>query len=306
LSVASAKKPQVSVVIAAYEMPRQIERTVRSLSPTMQLGIDADDYELIVVDNGSRETIDSEGCERWGALLRWIRIDDAPPSPAMALNRGIAAASAPLVGAMIDGARMASPGLLEHALIASATCPRPVIASLGFHLGSQPQRRAIKAGYDAGAEAALLDEIGWEEDGYRLFDISVPAVSSNKGWLVPPLESNALFMPTELWSELGGFAEEFSAPGGGMVNLDLFARACELPDSRLIILLGEATFHQVHGGVATNDLTTSFAEMRVEYERLRGHPYQRPTVQPLLLGELRSRALPAFERSLRQAASEPV
>lgn len=278
-------------MLAAYDMPRQIERTVRSLSPSMQRDIGGDDYELIVVDNGSSRPPERDLCEAWGARLRWIRVDDAPPSPAMALNLGIAEARAPLVGAMVDGARMASPGLLTNALVASRAHSRPVVASLGFHLGREPQRQAVQAGYDENAETALLEAVGWEEDGYRLFDVSVPGLSSAGGWLEVPSESNALFMPAELWRELGGFDEEFRSPGGGLVNLDLFARACDLPGSCLIVLLGEGTFHQVHGGVSTNDPDASFSRLEVEYERLRGRPYERPSGEPLLIGSLPSRAV---------------
>jgi hypothetical protein len=36
------------------------------------------------------------------------------------------------------------------------------------------------------------------------------------------------------------------------VNHDAFWRACALPGAQLIRIGGEATFHQVHGGIATN------------------------------------------------------
>src|SRR5581483_9041619 len=52
--------------------------------------------------------------------------------------------------------------------------------------------------------------------------------------------------------ELGGFDERFASPGGGYVNLDAYRRALDLPRTRLIVLLGEGTFHQVHGGAATS------------------------------------------------------
>ncbi|HEX3174203.1 MAG TPA: glycosyltransferase family A protein [Solirubrobacterales bacterium] len=291
-------EPRLSLVIAAYDMPRQIERTVQSLSPPIQRGVEPGDYELIVVDNGSHRPIDRAACEAFGAQLRWIRIDEAPPSPARALNLGIEAARAPLIGAMIDGARMASPGIVEHALVAAGTYPRPVIATLGFHLGRRLQQQAVGAGYDEEAEAAMLDRLRWEEDGYRLFEASVPGVSSMGGWLAVPAESNALFMAAGMWGELGGFAEEFAAPGGGLVNLDLFARACALPGARLVMLLGEATFHQVHGGVSTSASDGRSDELQGEYERLRGRPYVRPSPEPLFLGSLQPPARAAFERSL--------
>ena len=34
--------------------------------------------------------------------------------------------------------------------------------------------------------------------------------------------------------------------------MDTYARACALPDSELVMLLGEGTFHQIHGGVMTS------------------------------------------------------
>ncbi len=82
-------------------------------------------------------------------------------------------------------------------------------------------------------------------------------------------ESNALFMSASLWSELDGFDEIFDRPGGGLVNHDLFRRACELPDVELVVLLGEGTFHQFHGGAATGGQALR-DELWGEYERLRG------------------------------------
>ena len=56
-----------------------------------------------------------------GQFLRHTRIEDAPPYPAPAANLGIEMAQADLVGLLLDGARMASPGLCAHALLAH--CP---------------------------------------------------------------------------------------------------------------------------------------------------------------------------------------
>jgi hypothetical protein len=289
----------MSVVVVAHDMSREIIRTAQSLSPAAQQGITASEYELLVVDNGSTEPIDREACEAYGATIRWLRIDNAPISPAMAANRGLMVASAPLVGVMIDGARMASPGLLHHALAAARLSPRPVIGTFSFHLGRELQQHAVPNGYDASTEDALLSTVDWENDGYALFDISVPAASSAGGWFDLPVESNALFLPNHLWEELAGYEERFEAPGGGFVNLDTFRRACELPDSTLIMLLGEGTFHQVHGGVSTNNREPEEARRRYEafheeYVRIRGRPFGKSDRRPLLVGTPSRQAVSAI------------
>src|SRR4051812_35623024 len=96
-------------------MARELPRTLQTLDPAYQRGIAAGDYEVIVVDNGSSEPVDPELVARFGGSLRLIRLDPAPPSPARAANAGLALAAAPLVGLIVDGARMASPGLLATA-----------------------------------------------------------------------------------------------------------------------------------------------------------------------------------------------
>ena len=271
-------------MVVAYDMPEQIVRTVRSLSPPMQRDVDAAEYEVVVVDNGSRRPIDRTACEAFGARVRWLAAERPTPSPAAAVNLGIRSASATLVGAMVDGARLASPGLVSAALEAAARAPRPIVATLGLHLGHEPQQLAVAGGYDERAERELLESVDWTADGYRLFEISSFGKSARDGWYELPVESNAVFMPATMWAELGGFDEAFTSPGGGLVNLDLFRRACQLPRSELFILVGEATFHQFHGGVSTNTTESRWEEFHAEYVRVRGEPYEKPAVRPTFVG----------------------
>lgn len=271
--------------MVSYEIPRQIERTVASLSPALQRGVDADEYELIVVDNGSSSPPDRSACEATGAPVRWLALPDGAPSPARAINVGIRAAQAELVGAMVDGARLASPGLLRAALLAARLAARPVILTHGFHLGEDWQQRTAARGYDERAEEELLASCGWTDDGYRLFEVSVPGASSRDGWFDLPYESNCLFMPPAMWRELGGFDERFESPGGGLVNLDVMVRACALPGAQPILLVGEATFHQVHGGVTTGaEVSAVWEAQHDEYVRLRGRPFARPDARPWHFG----------------------
>jgi hypothetical protein len=290
----------LSLVVVAYDMVRELPRTLRSLRPDHQRDLDVDDYEVIVVDNGSPSPIDPALLASFPGRLRVERLDPAPPSPAHAANVGVGMAEGDLVGLVVDGARIASPGLLAHARLAARVAPRPVIATLGWHLGPVRHMDAEAAGYDGAAEDRLLASCGWEGDGYALFDVSTLAGSSGRGWFGPMGESSALFMPAAMWRELRGLDEGFAMPGGGLVNHDLYRRACGLPDACLVVLLGEGTFHQVHGGAATSRAHT-WEEMHADYVSRRGEPYRPPANEPLYLGRLPAAALRHVEESARLA-----
>ena len=281
-------------------MARELPRTLRSLAPGYQRGIEADDYEVIVVDNGSPAPVDPALLDAFPGQIRSLRVDPAPPAPAHAANLGIAAADAEFVGLLIDGARMASPGLLAQALVGRRVADRPVVATLGWHLGPVRHMDAAQAGYDRAAEDALLEGLDWERDGYRLFAAATLAGSSAHGWFAPMGESNGLFMPKSLWDELGGLDEAFTLPGGGLSNHDLYRRACELDAVELVVLLGEGTFHQIHGGAATSG-RFGWREMHDEYVARRGRDYQPPANDRTYVGRVPEAALEHLATSVRLA-----
>jgi hypothetical protein len=264
--------PRVSLVVISYEMKRELPRTLRSLSPFYQ-GCAADDCEIIVVDNDSREPPRAEDFGALEANLHMFSCSTPSPSPVKAINEGLARARAGLIGVWIDGARMASPGLVKACLAASALHPRPVIATLNYQLGPDVQRKSSEQGYDQTVEDGLLASIGWPQDGYRLFDIATPEMRGGPAGAM--LESNALFLPRALWQELGGYDERFSEPGGSVVNPDTLIRAVALPGAQLIRVVGEGTFHQIHGGLSTSTQARAMNMLKDgsrAYLRLRGKP----------------------------------
>jgi hypothetical protein len=294
--------PELSVVVVAYDIPRELPRTLTSLSPGYQLHIDPGEYEVIVVDNGSEPAIDVTGA---ADNVRVIRIDDAASSPAAAINRGLAEARGEVIAVMIDGARLASPALLHFGLQAARLYEKAVVASLGWYIGFDYQRLANSLAHDTAAEDVLLGSIGWPADGYRLFEIATMDESSVDGWFPPIAESNCLFLSRSGWDRLGGVDERFVMPGGGLLNLDTFRRAIALPDAELVILLGEATFHQHHGGTATGLSTAEYRRMwdewAAEYESIRGEPYGSPPSPPRppsYVGTLPSPVLERFARAI--------
>jgi Methyltransferase domain/Glycosyl transferase family 2 len=299
----SKNVPKISVVVVSYNMARELPRTIRSLSPVMQRDVDPADVEVILVDNGSTEPFDEAELRRIMPTLIVRRVANATPSPVPAVNLGLGLARADLVGVCIDGARMSSPGILAKALAASRLHPRPVIGTIAFHLGPQPQPLSIKEGYNQYREDQLLTASGWEADGYQLFPISSFAISSSGGWFQLPTESNLFFLKADHWQTLGGWDEHFRSPGGGLANLDMWARACVDPDSQVIMLLGEATFHQVHGGVATNNTNAPHELFAQEYSKIRGRPYERPRIEVLYFGGLPEILKSSIKQSLSRFAS---
>ncbi len=111
----------VSVIVIVYNIRREAPRTLLSLSPAHQRGISADDYEVIVVENGGASPLDPAEVTKHGANFQYHYLKDASPSPAHALNVGMRQAKGDIIGIMIDGARICTPGLLHYALAATRT-----------------------------------------------------------------------------------------------------------------------------------------------------------------------------------------
>ena len=298
----------VSIIVVAYNIPREISRTLHSLSSAYQRDAAAEDYEVLVLDNGSAPPLDREFITSFGPNFRLIRIDNASTSPAAAVNRGLAESRGHVVGVLIDGARIVTPGLLFFARHAASLYETSVVTVLGWYLGPDLQRISVQAGYDQPKEDALLNSIDWPSDGYRLFEIATFDESSVDGWFRSVSESNALFLTRESWRMLGGLDERFKSPGGGLLNLDTYRRAVEMPGARAVILLGEATFHQLHGGVATNSpaevFSVRFQDWMEEYATIRGAPWAhpKPTTTPTYLGTLPRSLIPRFQRATAAAA----
>ena len=301
---------RLSVVVVVHNMAREAPRTLRSLSPGYQRHIDAADYEVIVVDNGSDPPFDLGAFQNGSGNFRLIRLHPAPASPARAINTGLAEAKGDVIGLMVDGARLATPGLLHFARHGAALYPRAVVATLGWYLGFDTQPIAVAGGYDRAQEDALLASIDWPTDGYRLFEIGTMDESSIDGWVKPIAESNAIFLRRDFWTALGGVDERFDAPGGGLLNLDTFRRAIEMPDAELVILLGEGTFHQVHGGVSTNappdQQHARFHEWAAQYAAIRGRPYEvvQSAQPPTFVGTLPARVSRQLETRLASHSSD--
>lgn len=278
--------PRLTVVVNFYNMAREAARTLFSLTPGYQHSLRVEDYEVIAVDNGSTEPLDPAEVTRFGPNFRAVRFSPEAPSPAAALNHGVSLARGDRVMLVIDGARILSPGILDYATRAFRAFDNPFVHTLGMHLGHQVQNESITTGYDRHVEDRLLESVAWRENGYRLFEIATVALSSKQGFFSSLSESNCVALTKAQYRRLGGFDERFCSPGGGLVNLDFFNRALLDPTVDPVMLLGEATFHQVHGGVATNVAMADhpWHGFAAEYEQITGSPYATVVRPPSFLG----------------------
>lgn len=218
-------QPALSVIVVFHNMAREAPRTLFTLSPQYQRGIDSRDYEVIVLDAGSHTPLEETFVKSFGENFQLVRAP-AAPSPVVAVNRAATLARGEAIALCIDGARMLTPGILRHMLDAFKIWNDPLVATLAWHLGPKIQNESMLEGYDQKAEDRLLDSVDWRADGYELFRISSLAGSSQNGWFCPIGESNCLAITKSAWETLGGLHEGFVSPGGGSVNLDFYREAC--------------------------------------------------------------------------------
>lgn len=247
------KKPILSIIVIFHNMRREADRTLFSLSTNYQIDLTRDDYEVIVIDNGSDLPLSAVRVQEFGSNFKYHFFTTESVSPVDAINFGVDNASGKFVAVIVDGARMVTPGLVSESLRALRLFANPFVCALAWHLGPDVQNRSISEGYDQKREDQLLDSIDWMNSGYRLFEISTLAQSSKNGFLGGmPSECSWLAMPRSNFVKMGGFDKRFQSPGGGLVNHDFLYRILSRPETHPVVLLGEGSFHQIHGGVASN------------------------------------------------------
>ena len=305
---------KLSVILISYNMAREIPRTLRSLSRSYQQGGEDLAYEVLLVDNGSSVPLDKATWADVDVPVRLIRIQDARSSPASAINIALEQAAGEIICLMIDGAHMLTPGVFKMALSSYQAFENAVVAVRYFYLGMDEQTVSVAKGYTQQAEDKLLERINWPEDGYRLFEISIPLRSgaSRLTWFNRMFESNCLFMKRSLFKQLHGADERFDYPGGGFLNLDIFKRAVESPGVKPLQIIGEGSFHQLHGGTTTNssgeERDARLEKYREQYAQIRGHNEVMAKVLFTYMGHMPTTAsnITARERRRARLAGRPL
>jgi glycosyltransferase involved in cell wall biosynthesis len=287
--MADVRSPKVSIIVIFYEMARQAENTLYSLSTAFQRNVSEADYEIVAVENSSDDELGEERATAVAPNIRYYHRVETGVSPVPALNFAFEQCRGELVGIIVDGARMVSPRVVEHVLLARNLFEHPLIVVPGYHLGDQEHHFHESAGYSEEVEERLLNEIDWKRNGYDLFNISVFSGANPKGFFGRFLESNCLFCTRESFEAIGRADPRFTLPGGGSVNIYIYHALARLPHSRLVVLAGEGSFHQFHGGVTTAEVPDREERIRTHQANLAevfGGPFQGMHREPLILGHL--------------------
>jgi glycosyltransferase involved in cell wall biosynthesis len=294
------RMPRVSIIVILHRIPRQADNTLYSLSTRHQRHVTEDDYEIVVVENESDAEYGEARSRAHGDNVRYFRRREEGVSPVPAVNFGFDQARAPFVGFMIDGAHMVTPRLVEHVLRAERLHDCPIVSVPAHHLGHQEQHLNKTTGYDEAVEQRLLASAKWKDDGYALFDIACWSGANYNGYFCPSMESNALFCTRAAFESIGRADVRFDGAGGGLVNQDIYARLCRVPRSRLVVLAGEGSFHQFHGGVSTSEFEGReevLESLRLQHVAIRGHRIIGYDREPLVVGVFSRQGLAFLKRS---------
>jgi len=292
--------PTLSIVAVFFNMRREAQRTLLSLSRRYQVGVARLDYEVICVDNGSTAPLDDATVRAFGPEFRHHFFETTSKSPAAAANFGIRQARAAHVMVILDGAHILTPRILAYAALCIGNFPSPLVAVQSLALA--PANRAELPSWNQAAEDRRLAAVDWPRNGYELFRLTSGYGDESRGWFGAPFESACLTLRTDAFETLGGFDERFQSPGGGLVALDFFERALAPPELNFVMLLGESTFHQYHGGATTGEPAAGvpwWQQFHDEYRAIRGQDFHGAARLPIYFGQFTPQALLIAEFSAR-------
>jgi glycosyltransferase involved in cell wall biosynthesis len=289
----------LSIVINFYNNRREAMNSLYALTRAYQRDAGEIEFEVIAIDHGSTQALDEAAVRAFGPEFQYRYVKTDAVSPAVAINAACRDARGDKLIVIIDGAHILSPGIYARSHQALRQFSAPFVASVSFHLGPKQQNESVNEGYNQTIEDGLLARCGWKQNGYRLYTIAGSFADPGMGWFGCAFEAGCFAMRKEDYFALGGFDERFVARGGGLVALDFFQRAVARPHGDYVMLLGEGSFHQFHGGVASNAPKAAhpWAQFNAEYTRIRGKPFARVPRRPFYFGALPNEALGAARMS---------
>ncbi len=187
---------RVSVVVAHYEQPAQLARTLAALRRQTR---PAD--EVVVADDGSREA------PRVPDGVRLVRQDDRGFRAGAARNLGVAATTGDLL-VLLDADTTPEPAFVERMVALPAALPEALVVGRRRHADLDGLDPA--APVEDVAPGRELPEPAWLREAYRAADDLLHADATSHRFVI----SSVLACSRWWYDELGGFDETFTAYGG--------------------------------------------------------------------------------------------
>jgi hypothetical protein len=126
-------------------------------------------------------------------------------------------------------------------------------------------------------------------------------------------ECNCLFTSYKNFEAIGRADERFQLSGGGSINLHIYRSLGLLPHILLIVLPGEGSFHQFHGGITTQQLDAQDerqqllkqfdAQLNAIWQEKSHHDFKALTREPLMLGAVTRWAQPFLHKASELATT---
>ena len=280
---------KLTILVVFFNGRREAERTLHSLTTKYQLDAVPGSYKVMVLDSGSTEPLDPERIKSFGKYFEYHYVETNYPSPAEALQKGLTFVDTPYVGISIDGARMLSPGIINGFFEILKIDKNPFVYTPRYYLGKYVQMDSVKRGYKKETEDLLLNSVNWKENGYHLFKIS--SIEQSEEYEYDALgESNLFFCSTKELRESEQLDKPYYSLGGGLMNLDCFLFFTSHKHIKTYCLVGEATFHQIHGGVVSNAKReeSKLPQYRKEFFKINNSTYHRITYDVNFYGHYNS------------------
>ena len=299
-------KPLISLVVVVYDMVAPAMNTLYSLSSNYQQDVSEDEYEVIIIENRSNNNLDPAAVAELGDNFHYHLRDEPGVSPVAAANEGLHLCRGQYIAMIIDGARMLTPRVVKWAKQAYRLSRDSLTMVPGYHIGDREQQLHDKTTYNQQTEQRWLDELNWKDEGYRLFQSCHPSPGNKYGFLHPFMECSCLFAHASHFKRINGINQQFDLSGGGSVNLHLLRSLGMHGQMQAVILAGEGSFHQLHGGVTTSsradreDLLKKFSDQLNALWDGQFHALRR---EPLLLGTVSADALPWLQHASNRAES---
>ena len=126
--------PPLSVIVVSYDMTVQIQNTLQTLLPTYQQRVEASQYGVVLIDNGSPKPLprwmlgDAENLE-----YHHVPREKASVNPGVAINWAVSHNRSPMLCIMIDGARLLTPGVLRWGIDLASLSQQTIVEVRSCH-----------------------------------------------------------------------------------------------------------------------------------------------------------------------------